>query len=75
MCDYSGVKYKGSNLLLPKLEHGLDFWERRRGFLDDKCDFNYLFQGAYKVNDIHKENPYTPVYVIGPYVHYIIQKY
>lgn len=70
LCDYSGVKYKGSNLLLPKLEHGLDFWERRRGFLDDKCDFNYLFQGAYKVNDIHKENPYTPVYVIGPYVHY-----
>lgn len=70
LCDYSGVSYKNSSLLIPKAEHGPDFWERERGLVNGECDFNYLFQGDYKVEAIHRMNPYTPVYVIGPYVYY-----
>lgn len=70
LCDYCGMEYHNSNLLFPKIKHGMYFWEKPSQWIFESADFNYIFQGTDKIGIIHDINPYIPAYSVGPYVHY-----
>lgn len=62
-------------LLLPKMEHGVNFSESPIHEEDIKAHPNRIFQGAYKKAMVHAANPLTPVFCIGPYIHYASNYY
>lgn len=57
-------------IALPRMEHGVNFSESIFSEEDIKSYPNRIFQGAYKKKMIHAVNPLTPIFCIGPYIHY-----
>lgn len=72
--DYAGVEFK-SPIYLSKIEHGINFYESSSVFdlpIQPSC---YIFQGEYKKKYVNKKNISTPIYAIGPYIHYAKEYY
>jgi hypothetical protein len=72
--EYAGLDTT-KPIALPKIEHGVNFSESE--FTPEVVDFypNYLFQGDYKKEKIHRINPLKPVFCVGPYIHYATSYY
>ncbi|MDN3450102.1 hypothetical protein QMA09_07860 [Planococcus sp. APC 3906] len=72
--DYAGLPVN-KPLLLPKMEHGVNFSESPILEQDIKAYPNRIFQGSYKKGMVHSASPLTPVFCIGPYIHYASNYY
>lgn len=62
-------------IYLPKVEHGVNFTETSMARRDLRICPNLVFQGEYKKKMIHSLSPLTPVFSVGPYIHYASHYY
>lgn len=72
--DYAGLGNPNVKAF-PKLEHGVDTYASALKKEDIAFVGNFIFQGGYKKEQIHSIDPYKPVFVIGPYIHYAREIY
>ncbi|MGO1057750.1 hypothetical protein ACTL32_01335 [Planococcus sp. FY231025] len=72
--EYAGLSMN-KPLVLPKIEHGVNFSESAVEKMEIFSHPNLVFQGAYKKHMIHSVNPLKPVFCIGPYIHYAADYY
>jgi hypothetical protein len=71
---YAGLE-KVNYFAFPKVEHGVNptIDKMPKNVIDFYS--NFLYQGQYKVKQIHGVNRYKPVFSIGPYIHYAESMY
>lgn len=55
-------------IYIPALEHGIRFGEVQWPYV--KNNISYACQGPGRTDEIHKVDPWKPVFVLGPYIHY-----
>lgn len=67
--EYAGIPFK-TPIYLSKIEHGINFYESKNVFVNDRMPASYIFQGEYKFEFADEMNINVPVYAIGPYIHY-----
>lgn len=73
--DYAEIQEPVNTKVLPCMEHGITLTMRRcREDEELRIFHNFVYQSKYKMDKIHKRNPWKPVFCIGPYIHYA-QKY
>lgn len=67
LTQYAGLKNHNVSLI-PALNHGICFsshqWECSE---DNLC---YACQGKNRISQVHKINPWKPIFALGPYIHY-----
>lgn len=69
MSDYAGIEKKDF-IYFPVMEHGIQFYMQIKQNQPPR-----IFQGDYFLDDWRSEYKNTPLYVIGPYVHYADKYY
>ena len=69
LINYAGLK-DFKSIVLPEMEHGINFLESILPYKKIHETPNFIFQGEYKKEMLHKKDPYKPVFCIGPYIHY-----
>lgn len=72
---YAGLSEKGF-IYIPSMEHGIRFsgapWKERSGVISSIC---FACQGPGRLSDIYDLDPWKPIFVLGPYIHYAAPYY
>lgn len=55
-------------IYIPALEHGVRFGEAKWSYVQN--NISYACQGPGRKNEVHKIDPWKPIFVLGPYIHY-----
>lgn len=55
-------------IYIPALEHGVRFGETPWSYVPN--NISYACQGPGRIDEIHKIDPWKPIFVLGPYIHY-----
>lgn len=76
LMKYAGMTDKGF-VYISAMEHGVRFsslpWiDNPQKLMSNIC---FACQGAGRINELHKLDPWKPVFVLGPYIHYASQYY
>ena len=69
--EYCDFKYKNDNFLLPNIVHGAELvgFELYREKIHRSAQ-SLVTMSDYKIEQVHKYNPWLQVYPIGPYIYY-----
>lgn len=58
---------------IPMFEHGIRFGETPWPYVHNSI--SYACQGSGRIDEIHTVDPWKPVFVLGPYIHYVTGYY
>lgn len=71
------IKYAKCNndrfVYIPALEHGIRFGKTQWPYVQNSI--SYACQGPGRKDEIHKVDPWKPIFVLGPYIHYATPYY